>query len=104
LTDEEIELAKESKLNDFVFNFETPQAVVQAYADLEFYGLPDNYLETYRENLAKVTREDLEKVGTKYIHPDKMSLLVLGNSEVKPLLEEAEGNVQTLTLQEVDSE
>lgn len=89
LTDEEIELAKESKLNDFVFNFETPQAVVQAYADLEFYGMPGDYLETYRENLAKVTREDLEAVGRKHIDPNNMTFLCLGNPEVAGMLEEA---------------
>jgi predicted Zn-dependent peptidase len=100
LLDEEIELAKESKLNDFVFNFETPQAVVQNYAELEFYGMPDNYLETYRDNLTKVTREDLERVGKKYIDPERMTLLILGNSEVQPLLKEKAVSYETVQIEE----
>jgi zinc protease len=56
---------------------------------LEFYGYPADYLETYRAALEKVTLADVAAVAKKYIHPDKLAILVVGNgSEIKPGLDE----------------
>ena len=52
---------------------------------LEFYGYPADYLETYKAALEKVTLADLDAVAKKYIHPDKLAVLVVGNGpEIKP--------------------
>ena len=84
LTDAEITLAKEARLNDFVFKFETPHDVARRYAEIEFYGLPSDYLETYRDRLAAVSREDLIRVAREYIKPSQMTVLILGREEVLP--------------------
>jgi acetyltransferase-like isoleucine patch superfamily enzyme len=56
---------------------------------LEFYGYPADYLETYKAALEKVTLADLTAVAKKYIHPDKLAVLVVGNGpEIKPGLDE----------------
>jgi len=56
---------------------------------LEFYGYPANYLETYKAALEKVTLADLGAVAKKYVHPDKLAVLVVGNGpEIKPGLDE----------------
>jgi zinc protease len=56
---------------------------------LEFYGYPPNYLETYKAALEKVTLGDLSAVAKKYVHPDKLAVLVVGNGpEIKPGLDD----------------
>jgi zinc protease len=56
---------------------------------LEFYGYPTDYLETYKAALEKVTIADLTAAAKKYIHPDKLAVLVVGNGpEIKPGLDE----------------
>ena len=45
---------------------------------LEFYGYPADYLETYKAALEKVTVADLNAAAKKYIHPDKLAVLVVG--------------------------
>ena len=56
---------------------------------LEFYGYPADYLETYKAALEKVTLADLTAVAKKYIHPEKLAVLVVGNGpEIKPGLDE----------------
>ena len=67
---------------------------------LEFYGYPANYLETYKAALEKVTTADLDAVAKKYIHPEKLAVLVVGNgSEIKPGLDELKlGPVQTVDI------
>jgi hypothetical protein len=46
-----------------------------------YHGLPTDYLEKYRSNIEKVTREDVARVAKKYIQPDQLTLLVVGKPE-----------------------
>ena len=44
-----------------------------------------NYLETYKAAVEKVSLADLGAVAKKYIHPDKLAVLVVGDEpEIKP--------------------
>jgi zinc protease len=88
-TEEELARAKDNILNSFLFRYDTRVKVLAMRVRLEFYGYPADYLETYRAALEKVTVADLNRVATKYIHPDKLAILVVGNGpEIKPGLEE----------------
>ena len=87
VTDQELALAKDYLINSFIFGFTSPGAVVNQQARLEFYGYPEGYLENYRDNIARVTREDVLRVARKYLHPDRMVLVVVGDDRTfdKPL-------------------
>lgn len=87
-TEEELKRAKEDILNSFLFRYDTREKVLAERVRLEFYGYPANYLETYKADLEKVTLADLKRVANKYIHPDKLAILVVGNGpEIKPGLD-----------------
>jgi zinc protease len=79
LNDEEIKRAKDAILNSFVFRFDSPAKVMQEKMAYEFYGYPLDFLEKYQEGIEKVTKADVAAVATKYIHRDKMAVIVLGN-------------------------
>jgi len=87
VNEEELKNTKEGTLNGFVFRFESPVRVVEQYMYIEHIGLPDNYLPTYRDNIMKVTREDIRAMAQKYLHPEDYILLVVGDSKKfdKPL-------------------
>ncbi len=88
-TEEELKRAKENILNSFLFRYDTKDKVLAERVRLEFYGYPADYLETYRAAVEKVTVADLNAAAKKYIHPEKMALLVVGNGpEIKPGLDE----------------
>jgi zinc protease len=88
-TQVELDRAKDNILNSFLFRYDTREKVLAESVKLEFYGYPANYLETYKIALEKVTLGDLAMVSKKYIHTDKLALLVVGNGpEIKPGLEE----------------
>jgi zinc protease len=97
---EELARAKDNILNSFLFRYDTREKVLAERERLEFYGYPADYLESYRAALEKVTVADLERVAKKYIHPDKLALLVVGNGpEIKPGLDELKlGPVQTVDI------
>ena len=85
----ELKNTKEGILNGFVFRFEDSSRVVEQYMFREHFGLPPDYLETYRDNIMKVSRDDIRRVAQKYLNPENYILLVVGNNEKfdKPLTE-----------------
>jgi zinc protease len=76
---EELKRAKDSILNSFVFNFDTKQEVLAEKMRYEFYGYPADFLERYRAAVEKVTIEDVARVAKKYIHPEQLATLIVGN-------------------------
>ena len=99
-TAEELARAKDNILNSFLFRYDTREKVLAESVRLEFYHYPADYLESYKAALEKVTLADLDRVAKKYIHPEKLAILVVGNGpEIKPGLEELKlGPVQTIDI------
>jgi zinc protease len=83
-TPDELSRAKDDLLNSFLFRYDTKDKVLDESERLEFYGYPADYLETYHAAIEKVSLADLTAVAKKYIHPDKLAVLVVGNGpEIK---------------------
>ncbi len=80
ITDEEIQRAKDSILNSFVFNFDSPDKVLRERMAYEFYGYPADFLEQYRAGVEKVGKADVARVAAKYLHKDQLAILVVGNT------------------------
>ena len=47
----------------------------------EFYDFPPDFLEQFRSGIEKVTAADVDRVARKYLHPEKMAVLVVGNAK-----------------------
>ncbi|MGD0737671.1 MAG: pitrilysin family protein [Terracidiphilus sp.] len=99
-TQEELDRAKDDILNSFLFLYDTRDKVLAERERLEFYGYPANYLETYKAALEKVTLADLTAAAKKYVHPDKLAVLVVGDApQIKPGLDELKlGSVHTIDI------
>jgi len=80
-SEEELRRAKESILNSFVFRYDSRGEILAQQMAYAYYGLPADYLETYRANIEKVTGADVLRVAKEYIHPDRLTLLVVGKAE-----------------------
>ena len=77
----ELEQAKDSFLNSFVFSFSSPTQIVNRQMRLEYYDLPKDFLETFRNRVAQVTREDILRVAKQYIHPEGLIILTVGRQK-----------------------
>ena len=87
-TADELKRAKDDILNSFLFRYDTKDKVLDESEELEFYGYPADYLETYHAALEKVSLADLAAAAKKYIHPERLAVLVVGNGpEIKPGLD-----------------
>jgi zinc protease len=87
IDDEEIRRAKDSILNSFIFNFDTPEKVLREKMAYEFFRYPMDFLERYRAGIEKVTTADVARIPPKYLHQAQMQVLVVGHKEEfdKPL-------------------
>jgi zinc protease len=77
----ELKKAKDSILNSFIFEFDSKEKVLSERMRYEFYGFPPDFLERFRTGIEKVTAADVDRVARKYLHPEKMAVLVVGNAK-----------------------
>lgn len=80
VTEQELKNAKEYIINSFMFGFTSPASVVTQRARLEFYGYAPDYLDSYRDNIARVTREEVLAAARRHLKPDAFKLVVVGDS------------------------
>jgi len=80
VSDYELNSAKDSYINRFVFNFTDPSSIVSQLMSLEFDGMPRDYYDTYLDKVRSVTKQDVLAAAKKYLDPEKMTFLVVGNS------------------------
>ena len=80
ITPEELKRAKDAILNNFIFRFDSKEKVLNERMVYEFWGYPADFLERYRAGVEKVTAEDVMRVYAKYVHPERLATVVVGNA------------------------
>jgi zinc protease len=87
ITDDEIQRAKDAILNAFIFRLDSPDKILAERMTYEYYGYPPDWLDKYQAEIKKVTAADANRVATKYLHKDQLTVLVVGNTKEfdKPL-------------------
>ncbi len=78
ITLSELDFAKKAVLNRMVFQFDNSFKITYQRALYDFYGYPPNYWHIYFNNIKKVTANDVIDVAHRYLHPDGLSIVVVG--------------------------
>jgi predicted Zn-dependent peptidase len=78
---EAVENSKASFISDLVNPFSSKKAMVSTFADDDYTGRADDYWQNYASNIEAVTPDDVLAVAQKYLHPDKLVFLVVGDPE-----------------------
>lgn len=76
---DEFDTAKEMFLYSYVFRFAEPGRSMSALMNLEYDGLPADYLEKEFAGYQAVTSEDIARVAKQYLHTDQLTMFVVGN-------------------------
>jgi len=82
VTQKELEYSKQSLIRRYPSGFETVGQISGQLSNLVVYGLPDTYFNEYIQKVNAVTLEDVNRVANKYLTPDKMAIVVVGDRKV----------------------
>jgi zinc protease len=81
ITETELNNAKESILNSFVFKFENPGQTLSRLLAYEYYGYPQDFIFRYQAAIKAMTAAQVQQAAQKYLQPEKMVTVVVGNSQ-----------------------
>jgi len=77
---QELADAKNFLTGVFPIRAETQEGLTNLLVTQELYELPEDYLQTYRDNVAAVTVEDVQRVAGRLIDPTKMAIVIVGDA------------------------
>jgi len=78
---EEVRTSVDQIVNGFVFNFESPAQIVSRRMSFLAQDLPEDWLERYLEGVQEVTPASIQKVFREHLHPERMTILVVGDPD-----------------------
>lgn len=77
---EELAAAKDRFLNSLVFRYDSKNKILNERISYEYNGLPSDYFDQYVEELKKVSSADIQRVAKKYLKPEQVQIMVVGNA------------------------
>ncbi len=101
VTEAELKSAKDSLVNRYIFNFSDSSAIVRNLANLEYEAMPADYYKTYAAKIEAVTAADVKRVAKKYLHPDRMLYLVVGDRKHLGNQLKSFGEIKEIQLEEM---
>jgi len=93
--DQELADAKNFLTGVFPLRAETQEGLTNLIVNQHLYGLPEDYLQTYRENVDAVTVDEVQRVAVRHVRPDEMAIVIVGDAnEVLPQAKEYAASVE----------
>ena len=100
VSDEELELNKASMAGRFARSLESPRTIASFALNIFRNELPKDYYQTYLQKLNAVTKEDVLEVAKKYITPNNLNIIVVGNEEVVDKIKPFDSDGEIMVLDE----
>jgi predicted Zn-dependent peptidase len=86
--EKELDEARHAVVAGFALSLEQPTQVLQLAVERKIYGFPVDYWDTYPANIAAVSAADIQRVAQKYIDPQTMQVVAVGDaSKIKAVME-----------------
>ena len=101
VTDVELARAKDQIIKSFPARFATRANVAAQLAELAVFGLPDSYVTEYTRKIAAVSKDDVRRVARKYIDPNHLTIVVVGD---KKTLAEPLGKLAPVEVRDLEGE
>jgi predicted Zn-dependent peptidase len=77
----ELEDSKRAIAARFALSLEQPTAILGLAVSRVMFRLPEDYWDTYAAKIMAVTAEDVQRVARKYLDPDAMQLVAVGDGK-----------------------
>ena len=84
----ELDEAKRALVASFALSLERPSELLGYAIVRKIYGFPPDYWDTYPAKVMAVTADDVQRVARKYINPDSLQVVAVGDvTKIKPVME-----------------
>jgi zinc protease len=80
VSEKELTDAKSYLAGIFPIRLETQEGLVEQLLQMRMHNLAPDYLDTYRERIMRVTREDVRRVANLYVTPDNAAVVLVGDA------------------------
>jgi zinc protease len=81
VTEKELQDAKSYLTGIFPIRLETLDGLIDQLIQIRMYELPADYLQTYRERINAVTREEVQRVARQFVTPDRAAIVIVGDAD-----------------------
>lgn len=81
VTEQELSDAKNYLVGSFPLRLDTNRKVASFLAQVEYYELGLDYPARYPDLIGTVTREDVQRVAKRYLHPERLITVIVGNQK-----------------------
>lgn len=97
VTEKELRDGKSYLAGVFPSRAETQEGLTNLLVSQQLYDLPNDYLQTYRDKVNAVTLDDVERVAKKYISPEKIAIVIVGDAaEILPQIKPYSQKIEVL--------
>ncbi|NJM96706.1 MAG: insulinase family protein [Phormidesmis sp. RL_2_1] len=97
ITETELAFAKDSVLNSFVFNFQSPEQTLSRLIRYEYYDYPSDFVFQFRDQVEQATVQQVLEAAQSVLQPEKLITVVVGNlAEIDPSIETLGADVTQL--------
>jgi zinc protease len=79
--DGELESAQDYEVGNYPLTIETPDQIATQVLNHLFYELSVDELAKYRERVLGVSADDVQRVARWFLHPDRLSVVLVGNAD-----------------------
>ncbi|MGE5178259.1 MAG: M16 family metallopeptidase [Bacteroidota bacterium] len=88
VTDAELQRVRGARIQALPGRFETSRSVAEQVGSLFAFGLPDDYFQSLPGRLGAITADDLTAMARKYLVPERMLIVAVGDrAKIAPQLE-----------------
>jgi zinc protease len=88
VADADLDDAKHSVVASFALSLENSAQLLNYATIAKLYGFPADYWDTYPAKIMAITADDVQRVAKKYMSPDTMQIVAVGDaSKIKTVME-----------------
>ncbi len=95
VSDEELNDARRAMIASFALSLESPPQLLNLYVTRWRYNLAADYWDRYGDRIGAVTKDQIQAAARKYLGPERMQIIAVGDpTRIPPLLKKL-GEVET---------
>ena len=85
---DELDLQRQYNVGNYLLSLEQTSRVASRVQEIWLYGLAPDFYKTYAKRMSDVTTDQAQELARKYVHPDNLAIVVVGEAkEIRPELE-----------------